>query len=119
MVNIWFNGYNKGIIFINLIIMMYPGFGFGLGFGLLHLFCLSFFLGIVLFVVWAVKALDKKQLKKLVTWLLAVGLVGMIGSALLLSNSARFDKDDKGWNGMMNFEQMEKIMDVNEEVVSE
>ena len=112
-----FNGYNEGIIFINLIIMMYPGFGFGLGFGLLHLFCLSFFLGLVLFVVWAVKALDKKQLKQWVVWLLVVGLVGMAGSALLFSGSARFDNYGRGWNGMMNFNA--GVVPVVEEVVAE
>ena len=51
---------------------------------ILKLFCLAFFLGVVFFIVWVVRTLDKKQLKKWVIGLLVVGLLGMIGSSLLM-----------------------------------
>lgn len=93
--------------------MMYAHFGWGAGslFGLFHLFCLSFGLGLVLFVVWAVKALNKKELKKLVTWLLAVGLVGMILSGLLVWKAMPFYKDGKGWKTLRSAGTMEQVMD--------
>lgn len=42
------------------------------------LFGLVFFLGLIFFVVWALRTLDKKQLKKYAIWFLAVGLVGSL-----------------------------------------
>ncbi len=90
---------------------MYPHYGFGLAFGFFHLFCLSFILGVILFLVWAIRTLDKKQLKKWVVGLLVVGLLGMSISALFVSKSVRFDKDGKGFQGDKHFETMEKFMD--------
>jgi uncharacterized membrane protein len=63
--------------------MMGPAY-LGAGMVLTKLFALVFLLGVVLFVVWAVRALDKKQLKKLVIGLLIVGLAGMLSSAFIM-----------------------------------
>lgn len=42
------------------------------------LFMLAFLIGLIFFVVWALRALDKKQLKKWAVWLLVIGLVGTL-----------------------------------------
>jgi len=55
----------------------------GIGWALHCLFALALFLGLVLFVVWAAKTLKGKDLKKLVIWLLAIGLIGMILTSFL------------------------------------
>jgi hypothetical protein len=69
-------------------------------------------LGLVLFVVWAARDLKKKQLKKLVTWLLVVGIVGTVGGHLL------FGADYKdGWHGKWKHRGGEVA--VSEEVVEE
>ena len=70
--------------------------GFGVGFGLLHLFCLIFALGIVLFIVWAVKVLDKKRLHKWVVSFLVVGLLGMVLSTLLMFGGSGWGRDVNG-----------------------
>jgi hypothetical protein len=64
----------------------------GGGFLLMKLFCLSFFLGIILFVVWAVRNLNKKQMKKLFISLLVVGFLGMALSSLLVGKMGSWDK---------------------------
>lgn len=69
-------------------------FGYmGIEFIILKLFCLTFFLGIILFMVWAIRTLNKKQLKKWVIGMLLIGLVGMIASSLLLVKN----KDSVKW----------------------
>jgi len=69
---------------------------FGLGYLPVKFFCLVFFLGVVLFVIWAAK-LDKKTLKK---WFISMLLVGAVGSlvCLLLMNAYGYNKDWKGWD---------------------
>lgn len=39
-------------------------------------FATVLFLGLVFFIIWAVKVLDKKQLKKWTVWLLVIGIIG-------------------------------------------
>lgn len=93
--------------------------GFGLyggsaGFMLMHLFCFVLFVAVVLFFIWANKALDKKQLKKLVAGLLIVGIVGMF-LAFLAGGGRNFggcDGDDcpmfkniKEYNGLSALEE--------------
>ncbi len=74
--------------------MMHFGYmGMGIEFIILKLFCLTFFLGIILFMVWAIRTLNKKQLKKWVVGMLLIGLVGMIASSLLLAKN----KDSVKW----------------------
>ena len=52
--------------------------GGGVEFFLMKFFMFVLFVGVVLFFIWAAKALDKKQLKKLVAGLLIVGAVGLL-----------------------------------------
>lgn len=66
------------------------------GFLFVKLFALLFLLGIILFLVWALRTLDKKQLKKWVIALLVVGLLGMAGSSLFMTKIGKWDKDGKG-----------------------
>lgn len=68
---------------------------FGGGFHLTKFFGLIFLLGVILFLVWAIRTLDKKQLKKWVIGLLIVGLLGMAASALFVKKFDKFDKIDK------------------------
>lgn len=51
---------------------------FALVAGLHKLFALSFLLGLIFFVVWALRSLKKDQLKKLSIILLAIGIVGCL-----------------------------------------
>ena len=51
---------------------------FGAGMLLMKLFGLALTLGILFFIFWAYKALDKKALKKWALWLFVVGLVGLL-----------------------------------------
>jgi len=53
-------------------------------------------LGIVFLIIWAVRVLDKKQLKKWVVTLLAVGLLGMLLSSALMFTGGNWDRDGKG-----------------------
>lgn len=69
----------------------------GVGFLLMKLFCLLFVLGVILFLVWAVRMLDKKQLKKWVIGLLVVGILGMVGSSLFMGKWDKWDEGDKDW----------------------
>jgi energy-coupling factor transporter transmembrane protein EcfT len=89
---------------------------FGLGFLPVKFFCLVFFLGVVLFVIWAAR-LDKKTLKKWFISMLVVGAVGMLICSLLLK-SYGYDKDWKGWK-MDGDGNMVKIMDEMMEEVAE
>jgi glucan phosphoethanolaminetransferase (alkaline phosphatase superfamily) len=73
------------------------------------LFCLIFFLGIILFIVWAIRTLDKKQLKNWVIGLLVVGLLGMIGSAFFMG---KWKGDIKGGN--WEFSKCEKAEELSE-----
>jgi len=66
----------------------------GAGFLLTKLFCLLFLLGVIFFIIWAARTLDKKQLKNLFAGLLIVGLLGMIGSHFLIGKGD-CDKDGK------------------------
>lgn len=75
------------------------GYGFygggGPGFFLMHLFCFVLFVAVILFFIWANKALDKKQLKKLVASLVIVGVVGLFLSFLVIGKGFRgCDGDD-------------------------
>ena len=56
----------------------------GAGFVFTKFFSLVFLLGIILFLVWAIRTLDKKQLKKWVIGLVVVGLIGIVGSSLVM-----------------------------------
>ena len=56
---------------------------FGVGFLPLKLFCLVFFVGVILFVIWAAK-LDKKKLYKWVISLLVIGILGLGISSLVM-----------------------------------
>ncbi len=69
----------------------------GVGFLFVKFFCLLFLLGIILFLVWAIRTLDKKQLKKWVIGLLVVGLLGMAGSSLFMVKMDKWDKDGEWW----------------------
>lgn len=64
-----------------------------LGMVLAKLFGLAFLLGLVLFLVWAIRDLKKKELKKMFAWLLIVGLVGMVAISV-------FMKDKVGKDGL-------------------
>jgi glucan phosphoethanolaminetransferase (alkaline phosphatase superfamily) len=76
----------------------------GVGFLLMKLFCLLFVLGVILFLVWAVRMLDKKQLKKWVIGLLVVGILGMVGSSLFMGKWDKWDKEDGDWmEGKLEF----------------
>lgn len=68
------------------------------------LFCLALFIGVILFVVWASKHLNKKGLKKLVIWLLAIGLVGLLITAPFAN---RHFKDTMGKWG--KFKMMDEV----------
>lgn len=82
------------------------GFGYmGLGFLLMKLSGIAFLLGIILFVVWAMRSLNKKQLKKLVQGLLIVGLLGM-----LLSGALFMQMDFDGKSGFGDKGQMMEMM---------
>ena len=59
-------------------------------------FILVFLVGIILFIVWAVKTLDKKQLKKWVISLLIVGALGMLISSFFGFKSWKKDTDRMG-----------------------
>ena len=87
---------------------MYDSFWLAAGWHLHCLFGFALFLGVVLFVVWAVR-LKSKQLIKWVVWLLVVGAVGMLLTAGL------------GWKGFMgmkghwkNFDKTEMIEEMQE-----
>ena len=67
----------------------------GAEFLLVKLFCLLFFLGIILFLAWAIRTLNKKQLKKLVVGFLVIGLLGMVGSSLFMMKTGKLDGDWK------------------------
>lgn len=87
---------------------------YGGGFLLLHLSCLLFFLGVILFLVWAVRTLDKKQLKKWVVGLLVVGLLGVVIGSFLTPRGFHLDKDGKVttkfYNRMMDTEDFNEMM---------
>jgi peroxiredoxin family protein len=55
--------------------------GFALGFAFHKLFALAFFIGLLFFVFWALRALKKDQLRNWSVALLAVGLIGLLLSA--------------------------------------
>ena len=73
------------------------------------LFCLIFLLGIILFLVWAIRTLDKKQLKNWVIGLLVVGLLGIIGSSYFMTKK----KGDGDWK-MDKCEYCEKLCGTHE-----
>lgn len=86
-----------------------------------RLFCLIFLLGVILFLVWAIRTLKKDELKKWVIGLLLVGLLGMIGSSLLMHKGNYF-KDGKGltegkflrYGGFGGCEMFEEITEATE-----
>lgn len=84
----------------------------GVGMVVTKLFALVFSLGIVLFIIWAAKTLNKKQLQKLVVTLLLVGLAGMIASSVVFMGKGRSyaDKDGERWGigSMMNWGDCDK-----------
>lgn len=84
------------------------GFGF-LGFHMHALFCLLVLIGIVLFVVWAARFLNRGQMKTLVIWLLTIGVIGMllttpfagVGFPGMMSRAGfgwQRNQDNKSWN---------------------
>jgi len=87
------------VILFNLAAMMYAHMGYG--FPLAKLSCLVFLLGVILFLVWAIRTLDKKQLRQWVIGLLVVGLLGVLLSSFW--GMKRWERD-KDWKGM--FEQV-------------
>ena len=52
--------------------------GFGVGILPAKVFGVVLLIGLIFFVVWALRALDKKQLKKWAIWFLVIGFVGTI-----------------------------------------
>ena len=81
---------------------------FGIGFLPLKLFCMVFFVGIVLFVIWAAK-LDKKKLHKWVVSLLIIGALGLLISSLVMMKYGDY-KDWKGWK-LDKYEAMDEMME--------
>lgn len=79
----------------------------------MHVSMMIFSLGVVLFVVWAARELDKKKLKKLVIALLAIGLIGGIASCLMLKNQDLDWKDEDGFFMGRHYEQ--KYTDVEDD----
>ena len=85
---------------------------FGIGFVLMKLSCLAFVLGIILFLVWAIRTLKKKDLRKWVVGLIVAGILGMIVSALIVGSSGMWEKDGmwgmhKMWGNDVNESKME------------
>lgn len=76
------------------------------------LFCLIFLLGIILFLVWATRTLNKKQLKKWVIGLLVVGLLGIIGSSYFMGKW-KGDLDKGDWK-LSKCEYCEKLCGTSE-----
>jgi len=70
-------------LLFNLIFMMHM-FGNGgnewllLSFGAHVFFTLVFGLGVIFLLIWAIKSMDKNQLKKWTKWLLIVGILGCL-----------------------------------------
>ena len=62
-------------------------------------FCFLFCLGVVLFIVWAVRGMDKKVLKKWMLSLLIVGFVGALASSLFMLKGCDGKMDWKGLKG--------------------
>lgn len=70
------------------------------------LFCLALLVGVVLFVVWAVKHLSKEKLKKTVIWLLVIGVIGCLVTGGC--SKGRFHKGYK--DGGAKYEIMVEVM---------
>lgn len=70
------------------------------------MFMLSLLLGLILFMVWAIRDLKAKKLVKLFIWMLAVGVIGSIITAYFLpwGNFEFMEKfrNEQGQEGMMN-----------------
>ena len=72
------------------------------------LFGITAFLGLVFLVIWAIKEMNEKELKKWTIWLLVVGIVGILVTSGLgyygaktmmgdfFSRGGQFEKFDKG-----------------------
>lgn len=83
----------------------------GAGFVFTKFFYLVLLLGIILFLVWAIRTLDKKQLKKWVIGLVVVGLVGIVGSSLLMMKFGKWDKEGFDKDGRdLKVEYCEKLL---------
>lgn len=78
------------------------GFGGWFGFHLHMMFCVLTFIGVILFIAWAVKHLKKKQLGTLVAWVIGVGIVGMLLTSLF--GFGGFNR----YGGMHDFDNMDE-----------
>lgn len=92
----------------NLNSMMYGNNWFAMGLGLHMFFGLLLGLGVLFLIIWAFKFADKKTLKKTVTWLLLLGVLGSILTAML--GTMFFDKDGRGFGYMMNFDKNSSVV---------
>ena len=69
----------------------YPWFGMHVH----AVFCLFTFLGVVLFLIWAFRVLDKK---KMFTWAISLLVIGLVGGLLTAELGGRgFEKMREGW----------------------
>lgn len=92
--------------------MMYPWNTGGLGFAFHYLhrfFGVLLLVGVILFVIWAVKYLSRAQLKSYFIWILVIGLAGT-----LLTTMAPFKHKMKSrrMHSMYKSEQMGKMMNM-------
>lgn len=86
--------------------MMYGVNGLWMGWHLHMLFGLALTMGLILFVIWAYKALKPAQLAKWALWLVIIGAVG----ALLTATWG-----GKAWTNMMqNFRGIDVIEDTSD-----
>lgn len=87
-------------------------FSGGIGFHLHMVFGVMAIVGLILFIYWSVKHLNKKQLARLTALLLVIGIIGMLLTATF---------GWRNWQGMMNnfdddiFEEMLEEMEEMEE----
>jgi hypothetical protein len=94
--------------------MMFNNFssfgGFAMWHGLTGLFCLSFLIGIIFIIAWAIKTLKKEQLLK---WSISLIFIGIIGWFLIMSlggfGSSKFS--GRYGYGMMNPEVWNCVQD--------
>jgi len=66
----------------------------GLAWNLHMLFIITLFLGVVFLIIWAIKSMDKKTLKKWTVWLLLVGILGSLLTASFTFQGMKYMKGD-------------------------
>ncbi|MDP2642975.1 MAG: hypothetical protein Q8P62_03990 [Candidatus Peregrinibacteria bacterium] len=77
----------------------YPWFGMQIH----MLFAVITFLGVVLFLIWAFRVLDKKKMFSWAVWLLALGILGALLTAEM--GGASFGKVGSVWGNRCGFNQ--------------